>query len=93
MKNSAEEYAEIIMRDERAKIVRETPVVYETEKIERVYEFADGAIVRYEWRDFPADSAAENFNHRFSLEKLPSPNPDKLKKGIIRTIEYTGNRR
>jgi len=45
---STEEYADIIIRDEREKIVSETPTVYETDKIERVYEFADGAIVKYE---------------------------------------------
>ena len=92
MKKS-EHYAEIIMRDEREKIVEETPVVYETDRIERIYKFDDGAQVRYEWQDFPANPRAEKFNHRFTLEKTPSPNPLNLKKGIIKTIDYSTNRR
>jgi cytosine/adenosine deaminase-related metal-dependent hydrolase len=84
MKN-AEEYAEIIMRDEREKIVTETPTVYQDDKIERIYEFADGAIVKYEWQNAPR---AERFNHRFSLIAPPAPNPHNLKKGIIKAIDY-----
>jgi hypothetical protein len=84
MKN-AEEYAEIIMRDEREKIVNETPTVYRDDKIERIYEFADGAIVKYEWQNAPR---AERFNHRFSLVEPPAPNPHNLKKGIIKAIDY-----
>ena len=91
--NKAEEYADIIMRDEREKIVRETPTVYETEKIERVYELADGAVVKYEWQDFPAGDSKEKYNHRFTLITPPKPNPHKLKAGIIKTIEYSGNSR
>lgn len=92
-KNPAEEYAEIIMRDERNKIVSETPTVYETERIERIYEFADGAVVSYEWQEFPADDSKGKYNHRFTLITPPKPNPDKLKTGIIKTIEYSGNGR
>ena len=89
MKN-AEEYAEIIMRDEREKIVSETPTVYETDKIERVYEFADGAVVKYEWQNTPdgRTSATGAFNHRFTLVTPPDPNPRKFKKGIIKEINY-----
>jgi hypothetical protein len=89
MKN-AEEYAEIIMRDEREKIVSETPTIYETGRIERVYEFADGAIVKYEWQSTPdgRTSATGAFNHRFTLLTLPEPNPNKFKKGVIREINY-----
>ena len=89
MKNS-EEYADIILRDEREKIVKETPSVYETTRIERIYEFADGAIVKYEWQKSPTGriSVVEMYNHRFSLITLPAPNPHKLKKGIIKQINY-----
>ena len=89
MKN-AEEYAEIIIRDEREKIVSETPTVYEHDRIERVYEFADGAVVKYEWQRTPDGLTSPDgaFNHRFTLITLPEPNPNKFKKGVIRQIDY-----
>lgn len=89
----AEEYADIILRDEREKIVGETPTVYETNRIERLYEFADGAVVKYEWQDFPADGSNEKYNHRFTLITPPKPNPSKIKTGIIKTIDYSGSKR
>ena len=81
---SAERYVEIIMQDERGQIVAEKPTVYEDEQIERVYEFGDGAVVKYEWNDH----SLRQFNHRFTLLTPPKPNPAKLKAGVIRTIEY-----
>ncbi len=89
MKN-AEEYADIIIRDEREKIINETPTVFTDDKIERIYEFGDGAIVKYEWQSSPdgRTSAVGRFNHQFSLTTLPSPNPHKFKKGIIKVINY-----
>ncbi|MEO6589000.1 MAG: hypothetical protein ABIP06_06705 [Pyrinomonadaceae bacterium] len=89
----AEEYADIILRDEREKIVNETPTVYEPENIERIYEFADGAVVRYEWQDFPPDDSKEKYNHRFTLITPPKPNPHKLKIGVIKVINYSGSER
>lgn len=91
--NNTEEYADIIMRDEREKIVSETPTVYETDKIERVYEFADGAIVKYEWQNTPdgRTSASGEFNHRFTLLTLPISNPKNFKKGVIKVINYPKN--
>ena len=87
---STEEYAEIIMRDEREKIVSETPTVYETDRIVRVYEFEDGAIVKYEWQATPDGRTSETgeFNHRFTLTTLPDPNSHGFKKGIIKVINY-----
>ncbi|HEY8561938.1 MAG TPA: hypothetical protein VIL74_16310 [Pyrinomonadaceae bacterium] len=86
----AEEYAEIIMRDEREKFVSETPTIYENDRIERVYEFADGAVVKYEWQNTPdgRTSASGAFNHRFTLLAPPEPNPHKFKKGVIKQIDY-----
>ncbi len=86
----AEEYADIIMRDDREKIVSETPTIYDNDKIERIYEFADGAIVKYEWQNTPdgRTSASGDFNHRFTLTALPDPNPNSFKKGIIKVINY-----
>ena len=87
---SIESYADIIMRDERDKIVSETPTVYETDRIVRVYEFKDGAIVKYEWQATPDGRTSEtgDFNHRFTLTTLPDPNPHGFKKGIIKVINY-----
>ncbi len=87
------EYAEIIMNDEREKIVSETPTIYESDKIERIYEFADGAIVKYEWQSTPdgRTSADGAFNHRFTLISLPPKNPQGFKKGIIKEINYPRN--
>lgn len=87
MKN-AEEYADIIIRDEREKIVSETPTVYEDDKIERIYEFADGAVIKYEWQDAPR---AEPFNHKFTLIKLPSPNPQRFRAGVVKVVNYPVN--
>ncbi len=89
--NSAESYAEIILRDEREKIAKETPTIYESEKIERIYEFHDGAVVKYEWQSFQGNDADENYNHRFTLITLPSPNSGKLRTGIIKTIDYSND--
>ncbi len=86
----AEEYAEIIIRDETERIVSEKPTVYSDHKIERIYEFEDGAVVKYEWQTRPAENAsnAENYNHRFTLITPPSPNPCKFETGVIKAINY-----
>lgn len=81
---SKERYVAIIMNDDTEKIVRETPTVYEYARIEREYEFDDGAVVRYEWQDI----SIGEFNHRFTLIHPPKPNPHKYATGVIRTINY-----
>ncbi|MDQ3132140.1 MAG: hypothetical protein M3Q99_15440 [Acidobacteriota bacterium] len=87
---TAEEYVDIILNDEREKIVSETPTVYSDDVIERIYEFADGAVVKYEWQNSPSGrtSAAELYNHRFTLLETPLQNPKRFKKGIIKVINY-----
>lgn len=72
------------MRDETDRIVRETPTVYENARIVREYEFEDGAVVEYEWRDV----SLAGFNHQFTLLRAPKKNPGKLKAGVIKTISY-----
>lgn len=72
------------MQDETEKIVRETPTVYEDTRIEREYEFEDGAVVKYEWRD----ASLGDFNHQFTLVQPPKPNPGKFSPGVIKTIDY-----
>jgi hypothetical protein len=88
---NAEEYVNIILNDERENIVSEMPTEYCDDKIERIYEFADGAFVKYEWQSSPTGrtSRTERYNHRFTLIKLPSLNSNGFKEGIIKVINYT----
>ncbi|MBA2735507.1 MAG: hypothetical protein H0U50_01840 [Pyrinomonadaceae bacterium] len=87
---STEEYVNIILDDEREKIVSETPTEYSDDKIERIYEFEDGAVVKYEWQNSLSGrtSTAERYNHRFTLIKTPLPNSSRFKEGIIEVINY-----
>ena len=87
-RRNGEEYARIILNDEREKIATETPTVHTADRIERVYEFADGAVVKYEWQTFSGQAIAEKYNHRFTLLVPPTANSDNLKKGIIKVIDY-----
>lgn len=89
MKNAAQ-YADIIIRDEREKIVSEKPTVYTNDKIERIYQFEDGAVVKYEWQSSPSGRVAktERYNHKFTLITLPEPNPQKFEKGVVKVIDY-----
>ncbi|HEY0657611.1 MAG TPA: hypothetical protein VGD05_04010 [Pyrinomonadaceae bacterium] len=87
---TTESYVDIILNDEREKIVSETPTEYGNDKIERIYEFEDGAIVKYEWQNSPTGrtSTAERYNHRFTLIKTPLANSKAFKEGIIKVINY-----
>lgn len=87
---TAAEYADIVIRDERHKIKTETPTIYTSDKIERIYEFHDGAVLKYEWQSAldGGNSAEERYNHQFSLIDLPSPNPQKFEIGIVKVINY-----
>lgn len=86
----AEEYVREIIEDIPNRIVKEEPEEYTDSKITRVYEFEDGAVVRYEWQDVSAVSkSSEHFNHRFTLLKPPSPNPHKLRKSVVKVINYS----
>ena len=72
------------MLDESEHIASETPTLYEDARLERVYEFNDGAVVRYEWQDI----SLGGFNHRFTLAKPPQPNPESLEPGVLKEIPY-----
>lgn len=87
------EYVNIIISDVFEEIAGDETIAYSNEKIERRYYFHDGAVVKYEWRNFPVGNEAESFNHRFTLETPPSPNPHKFKTGIIKTISFAGTSR
>lgn len=90
--NHTREYADIITEDIGEEIKGEMTTVYTDEKIERLYSFHDGAIVKYEWRAAPSDNSAESFNHRFSLVQPPTPNPNKFEIGVIKIIKFAGGR-
>lgn len=85
------EYVEIIMRDDLPMIAAEQTIHYDPDnRIERLYKFHDGAIVRYEWQSAPDGRTRSDggYNHRFSLVEPPSPNPRGFERGLIRSIDY-----
>jgi hypothetical protein len=86
--SKAEKYYEMIVNDDMSHVVSEEPALYTPTEIRRIYEFDDGAVVEYEWRSGDGGRSGDGFNHRFTLVKTPSPNPDKLKKGVIKTIMF-----
>lgn len=91
----AEEYVKDILVDNRSRIVKEETTEYQPDQITRLYEFEDGAVIKYEWQDIslinPEDS--ESYNHKFTLVKLPSPNPHKLRKSVVKVINYDASGR
>ena len=88
--SKADKYADMIIEDDLTHVVSETPAVYTDKEIRRIYEYDDGAVVEYEWQGAMDGkrSSPDLFNHRFTLTNPPSQNPDKLKKGVIKTIMY-----
>ena len=86
-------YVTSIIEDVQTRFVREETVKYSETEIVRSYEFEDGAVVKYEWQSAPGKKAGEQFNHRFTLTTAPKPNPNKLRKGVIRVIDYGSNPR
>lgn len=82
-------YVTSIIQDIQTRFITEKTTKFSLSQIERTYEFDDGAVVKYEWRDAVAASEKDGFNHRFTLTKPPKPNPHKLTKGVIKVIEHT----
>lgn len=80
-------YADSIIEDVRSRFTSEETTKFTDNEIERIYEFEDGAVVKYEWRS-GGRGAGDGFNHRFTLVTPPKPNPNKLKKGVIREIGF-----
>ncbi|REJ79007.1 MAG: hypothetical protein DWQ47_06065 [Acidobacteria bacterium] len=81
-------YANSIIEDVRSRFISEETTRFTDSEIERMYEFEDGALVKYEWRAGSRGSNDGGFNHRFTIVKPPKPNPHKLKKGVIREIGF-----
>lgn len=86
----ADNYVRDILVDDRSRIVSEETTQYTPEQITRIYEFDDGAVIRYEWKDISLydSSDSEAFNHKFTLETPPDPNPHKLQKSVLKVISF-----
>lgn len=87
-RNQANHYVNAIIKDIQNQFVHEETITFSDSKIERVYEFEDGAVVRYEWQSEENAQNGESFNHRFTLVKLPDLNSDNLEIGVIKEILY-----
>jgi hypothetical protein len=87
-RNTTNYYVNAIIKDIQNAFVREETLSFSDSKIVREYEFEDEAIIKYEWQSEVQAAKSENFNHRFSLAKLPVPNPDNLEIGILKVISY-----
>ncbi|NNE67559.1 MAG: hypothetical protein HKN33_13425 [Pyrinomonadaceae bacterium] len=81
-------YVTSIIQDIQTRFVAEETTKFSLSQIERTYEFDDGAIVKYEWQDKSVVTDEDSYNHRFTMARPPKPNPHKLKKGVIKIIEY-----
>jgi hypothetical protein len=81
-------YVTSIIQDIQTRFVEEKTTKFSLNQIERTYEFDDGAVVVYEWRDASVKQPGDAFNHRFTLQKPPKPNPHKLAKGVIKVIDF-----
>lgn len=88
-----EDYVKIIIEDELDRIAWEDTIVREPAYIRREYEIDDGAVIQYEWRAFPGESADDNYNHRFTMTILPRENPAELELGLLKTIPHPPDNR
>jgi hypothetical protein len=87
-KNHTSIYVTSIIEDIQTRFIEEKTTRFSEGFIEREYTFEDGAVVKYEWQDAPRSGSADKFNHKFTLLTPPKPNPHKLKKGVIKEINY-----
>ena len=87
-RNSANFYVNAIIKDIQNQFVREETKSFSEEKIEREYEFEDGATVKYEWQSRENSGKGESYSHRFTLIKTPTENDDNLQIGVIKVMEY-----
>jgi len=81
-------YVTSIIEDIQTRFIKEETTRFTEDSIEREYTFEDGAVIRYEWQDAPRTGSSDRFNHKFTLITPPKPNPHKLKKGVIKEINY-----
>ncbi len=87
-KNHTSIYVTSIIEDIQTRFVKEETTKFTEDFIEREYTFEDGAVIKYEWQLAPRSGSAGKFNHRFTLITPPKPNPNKLKTGVIKEINY-----
>ncbi|MEZ5426094.1 MAG: hypothetical protein R2747_07515 [Pyrinomonadaceae bacterium] len=87
---NAEEYAQLIIEDNLNRIVFDETITHQENYIQINYKFDDGAVVCYEWQDFPFSQTpkTEIFNHKFTLVTPPSPNPENFQPGVIKIIDF-----
>lgn len=81
-------YVTSIIQDIRTRFVSEETTKHTAGEIERIYEFEDGAVVKYEWRSAEKRGRKPEFNHRISIVKPPRPNPHKIRKGVIKVLSH-----
>ncbi len=81
-------YANAIIQDIQNQFIREETTCFSDSKIERIYDFPDGAKVKYEWQSEESSSKGEAFNHRFTLIKTPEPNDGNFEIGVIKVVGY-----
>lgn len=81
-------YVNSIIKDIQNQFTREETTSFSESKIERIYEFPDGAIIKYEWQDEATAKATNSINHRFSLIKLPDPNEGNFELGVVKEVLY-----
>lgn len=91
-KNSST-YVNSIIQDIQNHFVSEETLKYTSAKIERIYEFVDGAVIKYDWQDIPGPASVRKFNHKFTMLNPPKPNPRRLKSGVIKVINFPNDQR
>lgn len=87
-RNQANSYVNAIIRDVQNAFVREETMSFSQSRIERLYEFEDGAVVKYEWQSEENSQNGEPFNHKFTLIKKPVSNSENLETGVIKIVKY-----
>lgn len=81
-------YVNSIIKDIQNQFIREETTSFSESKIERIYEFPDGAVVKYEWQNEESGKSNNSYNHRFTLVKIPTENPGNFDLGVIKEVPY-----
>jgi hypothetical protein len=89
-RNASNRYVTAIIDDIQTAFVNERTISFSDDAIDRVYEFADNAAIKYEWRspDFRGAPGEEVFNHRFTLVRLPDSNAENFELGVLKVVKF-----